>query len=94
MIVPSACSATLKPSKSFPVETNVFGCPVCETGAVACDPDGVGNAAFAFVSVAGVVLDRAPNAAAMDIIMLRGLAIFPPKCRLMELWNSTQPNAS
>jgi len=71
MTVPSACSVTVNPSRSLPVDTIVLGCPVC---AVACDTVGLGKAA-AFVSVAGAVLESAPNAAATGMITLRGLAI-------------------
>ena len=74
MTVPSACSVTVNPSRSLPVDTIVLGCPVWVTGAVACDAVGLGKAA-AFVSVAGAVLDSAPNAAATGMITLRGLAI-------------------
>jgi hypothetical protein len=65
----------VKPNKSLPVETIVFGCAVWVVAAVACDWVGVGGTA-AFV--AGAVLDSAPNAAATGMITLRGLAILTP----------------
>ena len=87
--MPSACSVTVNPNRSFPVETIVFGCPAWVTGTVACDTVGLGEAA-AFESVAGVVLDSAPNAAATGMITFRGLAIFPPWVDgTVELYRST-----